>query len=88
MTESPIQIKNAEVVRDIRELAERTGLPLTEAVADAVRRRLAEEKTKDAARIEERRRAIDEAVALISALPRIGEPLTDEDLYDADGLPK
>jgi len=88
MKDAPIQIRNPEVVRDIRELAERTGLPLTEAIADAVRRRLAEEQAKDHARIAERRQAIDEILARVDKLPRIGPPLTDDDLYDEDGLPK
>ena len=34
---APIQIRNPEIVEDIRKLAERTRLPITEAVGRAVR---------------------------------------------------
>jgi hypothetical protein len=47
MTISPIQIRNPDVVLDIRELAERLGVPITYAVADAVKLRLSQQVQAD-----------------------------------------
>jgi hypothetical protein len=88
MTDAPIQIRNPDVVRDIRALADRLGLPITDVVADAVRRRLAEEVARsDAARADRARRLAD-VLASIDALPHAGQPLRDDELYDADGFPR
>ncbi|MFZ4071650.1 MAG: type II toxin-antitoxin system VapB family antitoxin [Caulobacterales bacterium] len=88
MTDAPIQIRNPDVVRDIRALADRLGLPMTDVVAEAVRRRLSEEDARAAeARSDRKKRAL-EVLARIDALPRSGALLTDTDLYDADGFPK
>lgn len=84
----PIQIKNDEAARDIRELAAITGEPLTTAVAAAVREKLARVRRRSATEMEERRRAVNQLLAEIDALPRYGPPLTDDDLYDEYGLPK
>ncbi len=86
MTDAPIQIRKEAVVRDIRELATLTGKPITEAVASAVRSEL--ERTRRLSDIDERRRAVDEIVRQFNELPRIGPELTDDDLYDDDGMPK
>jgi hypothetical protein len=88
MTEAPIQIRRPEVVRKIRELAQATGRPITDAVAVAIEqalRRLDDEKEEG---IRRRRKAIDDIVARFQALPVVGRPLTDDDLYDEDGLPR
>jgi len=85
---SPIQIKRADVVENARALAALTGLSITDAVAQAVRDRLAMERIAKDATLAERRRKLDELVAEVRRLPRVGPPLTDDDLYDADGLPK
>ena len=84
----PIQIKNEDAARDIRELAALTGEAITEAVHEAVREKLAKVRRRTSADIEERRRAVDRILAEVRALPRIGPPLTDDDLYDDYGLPK
>ena len=81
----PVQIKNHEVVRDIRELAALTRQPITEAVASAVRSEL--QRARRLSEIEQRRRAVREIVDRLHARPRIGPALADEDLYDDDGLP-
>ena len=86
MTDAPIQIRKEAVVRDIRELASLTGRPITEAVAAAVRSEL--ERTRRMSDIEERRRAVHDIVERLHQLPRVGPMLTDDDLYDEDGLPK
>ena len=88
MTDAPIQIRNPDVVRDIRALADRLGLPMTDVVAEAVRRRLTEENARaDEARIDRKKRALD-VLARIDALPQSGVLLTDADLYDAEGFPR
>ena len=88
MTVAPIQIRNPDVGRDIRALAERLGLPLTDVSADAVRRRLAEAVGKEAdAQAAARRRVVD-VLARIDALAVTGPILTDDDLCGPDGLPR
>ncbi len=88
MTNAPIQIRNPDVVSDIRKLAAKTRKPITEAVAEAVRARLAEVEGRDVASIAERSKRIAEAAAAFRALPHKGTPLTDDDIYDEDGLPR
>lgn len=80
MTGIPIQIRNPDVVRDIRALADRLGLPMTEVVADAVRRRLQEELCKASdAQAAAQRRVVD-VLARIDALAVTGPILKDDDL--------
>lgn len=82
-----LYIRNAEADRLARELVERTGETLTEAVVVALRERLdrTPEKADDLEARLARIRAIQDRVA---ATPVLHEG-TDEDLlYDADGLPK
>ena len=75
-------------MRDIRALADRPGLPITEVVADAVRRRLQNEpgKASDAQAAAQRR--VADVLARIDALAVTGPILTDDDLYGPDGLPR
>ena len=88
MKSIPIRIRNPDVVRDIRALADRPGLPITEVVADAVRRRLQNEpgKASDAQAAAQRR--VADVLARIDALTVTGPILTDDDLYGPDGLPR
>jgi hypothetical protein len=88
MKDGPIQIRNEGVVRDIRELARLTQKPITEAVAAAVQEELGRAKRLSAKRREDRLRAIAAAVKQFKSLPLVGPMLTDDDLYDQDGLPK
>jgi hypothetical protein len=88
MTSAPIQIRNPDVVRDIRTLAERLGLPLTDVVADAVRRRLAEADAAGAAERAARQARLGAVLASIDALPHAGRPLSDDDFYGEDGFPR
>jgi len=83
-----IVIENPEVVRDIQALAARTGKPAPEAVAEAVRAQLGASPPPSEADIALRRAKVAAALAEIDALPHLGEPLTDDDLYDADGMPR
>ena len=88
MTSIPIRIRNPDVVRYIRALADRLGLPMTEVVADAVRRRLQEEpgKASDAQAAAQQR--VAGVLARIDALAVTGPVITDDDLYGPDGLPR
>ncbi len=83
---APVQIRKQAVVRDIRELAELTHRPITEAVASAVRAEL--ERARRNSDIEQRRRAVEEAVRQFREAPVVGPLLTDADFYDEDGLPR
>lgn len=82
----PIQIKKEEVAQNIRELAVLMGEAITDAVNEAVLEKLA--KVRKRLDVEERRAKVNRVLAEIDALPRIGPPLTDDELYDEHGLPK
>lgn len=88
MTEAPIQIRNPHVIRDIRALAEKLERPITEVVAEAVRRRLAEEEAQDQEGQAARRRRLADILTRIDAQPRLGPRLTDSDFYDCEGFPR
>lgn len=84
-----IFIKKPDAEAKIRELAERTGESLTEAVERAVEeklQRLGPKKKKG--RID--RKKLAELLAYFDSLPKINEHLTDEEIigYDEHGLPK
>ncbi len=80
---SAVRISRSDVVSEIRELAVLRGVPLTVAVGDAIRSELGRMRE-----IESRRRDVRRLVDEFHKLPRLGPPLTDDDLYDEDGLPK
>lgn len=82
----PIQIRNEDVVRDVREAAALTGLSITKVVAEGAR--LVAERARHVRSPEERRREVDRIIAEFRALPKTGQTLTDDDLYDEYGLPK
>jgi hypothetical protein len=88
MKTAPIQIRNEDVVRDIRELARLTHKPITEAVAAAVRGELGRAQRVSASERDARLQAIEAAVNQFRRAPVAGLPLSDEDLYDEDGLPR
>jgi antitoxin VapB len=83
-----LNIKNAETHRLVKELADATGVSMTAAVTDAVRRRLDEVRADRG----ETGFAIDEALALTEELrARLGTEYLGRDfeavLYDERGLP-
>jgi hypothetical protein len=88
MKETPVQIRNPDVIRDIRALAAQMNAPLTEAVAEAVRAQLAAREASAERDRETSRREIDAILARIWALPRLGPVPTDADFYGEDGLPR
>lgn len=83
----PLQIRNETVTREIRELAALRGRGMTEAVGEAVREALKREREPEID-WDERMRRVDRIVAEFAALPKIGPMLTDDDLYDEDGMPR
>ena len=94
-----LNIKDAETTRLVRELAELTGETQTEAVRKALRERLqrekAERETHAARTAEEKRREFERVWPKIRKIQervrRAGlteNMLTDDDLYDENGLPK
>jgi len=94
-----LNIKDAEATRLVRELIELTGESQTEAVRKALRQRLdrekAERETHAIRTAEEKRREFEKVWAKIQKIQdrvrRAGlveNMLTDDDLYDENGLPK
>jgi len=84
----PIQIRNAEVVENIRELARLRGAGLTETVEAAVRETLERERALKAGAVGTRQTKVRNLLEEIWARPHKGDLLTDADLYDEEGLPK
>lgn len=85
---APVQIRNAAATRRMRRLAQVTRQPLTEAVDDAVRERLERVDRQSDDERELWKANIRRLVAEFHALPVVGPLLTDDDMYDEDGLPK
>ncbi|MBI4907162.1 MAG: type II toxin-antitoxin system VapB family antitoxin [Acidobacteria bacterium] len=83
-----VQIKRADVVQDIRRLADLTGASLTDAVAKAVRSQLAIEQARVNAKLSKRRAEADRILSELRRLPVVGPMVSDADLYDDAGLPK
>ena len=84
----PIQIKRPDVAEDIRTLAALAGLSITEAVGKAVRAQLAIEKVKASAKLSRRLLEAEKFLADLRKLPVVGPELTDDDLFNQEGLPK
>jgi hypothetical protein len=88
MNDAPIQIRNPEVVRAIRRLAEKRGRPITDTLGELVGAELDRLERVDEAEVQRRLRAVEDIVRRFNALPVVGPLLTDDDLYDEDGLPR
>ncbi len=94
-----LNIKDAEATRLVRELVELTGETQTEAVRNSLRERLDRERAGREARAErteeDRRREFEKVWAKIQKIQEsirrrgfAANMLTDDDLYDENGLPK
>lgn len=83
-----VQIRKPEVVERLREIARLEGRSITDLVEDMVRERDERLIARREAEIEAKLAAVEEIVAHFNSLPIIGPLLTDDDLYDEDGLPK
>jgi hypothetical protein len=88
MNDVPVQIRNPEIARAIRELAAKKGQPITEAVGDLVIAELRRLEAMKEAEVQRKLAAVKRLVDEFNALPVIGPLLTDEDLYDENGFPK
>lgn len=81
-----MSIRNAETEKLAREVAQLTGETLTEAIGKSLEERL--ERLRKRSDTEEARRAIDEILARVDALPDLDTRPPDEIIgYDENGLP-
>jgi hypothetical protein len=85
---APVQIRKAETVERLRRLAAFEGKTITDLVDEMVRERDERLTTDREAEIQRKIAAVNKIVAHFQALPIVGPLLTDDDLYDEDGLPK
>ena len=85
---APVQIRKPEVAERLRELARLEGKSITDLVEDMVRERDERLVARREAEIEAKLAAVEEIVAHFNSLPIVGPLLTDDDIYDEDGLPK
>lgn len=89
-----VLIKDDDADRMIRELAERTGETITEAVKQAVRERLDRAVRRAQSpltpdEIADRRKRVAKILTYFDSLPNINEHLTEDEIlgYDKNGLP-
>jgi antitoxin VapB len=81
----PLNIKDPETDRLVRELADLTGKSITDTVRTVVEKELRlERKQKGRATLEELMALVDE----LNQLPVLDPRSPDEMLYDEDGLPR
>ena len=85
---APVQIRKADTVERLRRLAALEGKSITELVDEMVRERDERLTAAREADIARRRRAVEDIVREFNSLPVVGPLLTDDDLYDEDGLPR
>ncbi|WP_295706824.1 type II toxin-antitoxin system VapB family antitoxin [uncultured Brevundimonas sp.] len=85
---APVQIRKPDVAERLRNMALREGLSITELVDQMAREREARPDEARRAEIERKIAAVNEIVREFNALPVLGPLLTDDDIYDEDGLPK
>ena len=85
---APVQIRKPEVAERLRVLARLEGKSITDLVDEMVRERDERLTAKRDAEIKAKLAAVEEIVAHFNSLPVIGPLLTDDDIYDEDGLPK
>jgi hypothetical protein len=85
---APVQIRKPEVAERLRELARLEGKSITDLVEDMVRERDERLVAKRETEIQAKLAAVEEIVSHFNSLPIVSPLLTDDDLYDEDGLPK
>ena len=84
----PIQIRREDAVRDLRELAARRRKPITDVVADIARKELELDRRIEG--MAGASRGTEDTVSRFQAAMKAhgGRLLTDDDLYDENGLPR
>ncbi|MFN3836861.1 MAG: type II toxin-antitoxin system VapB family antitoxin [Brevundimonas sp.] len=85
---APVQIRKPEVTERLRELARLEGKSITDLVDEMVRERDERLVASREAAIQAKIAAVEEIVREFNALPILGPLLTDDDIYDENGLPK
>ena len=85
---APVQIRKPEVTESLRELARLEGKSITDLVDEMVRERDERLVASREAAIQAKIAAVEEIVREFNALPILGPLLTDDDIYDENGLPK
>lgn len=85
---APVQIRKAETVERLRRLAELEGRSITDLVDEMVRERDQRLTTAREAEMERKIERGREIVRHFQSLPIVGPLLTDDDIYDEDGLPR
>ncbi|QYF87719.1 type II toxin-antitoxin system VapB family antitoxin [Brevundimonas sp. PAMC22021] len=85
---APVQIRKPDVAERLRSMALREGLSITDLVDQMAREREARINEARQAEINRKIAAAKQIIAEFNALPIVGPMLTDDDIYDEDGLPK
>ena len=85
---APVQIRKPEVAERLRKLARLEGKSITDLVEEMVRDRDRQFAARTEAEVQRKIAAANETVRRFQALPIIGPLLTEDDLYDEDGLPR
>lgn len=85
---APVQIRKPDVAERLRSMALREGLSITDLVDQMAREREARIDEARRAEIDRKIAVVNEIVREFNALPVLGPLLTDDDIYDEDGLPK
>jgi len=83
-----LSIKNEEVERKVRRLAEATGLGVTEAIDEAVTEKLARVEKATEAEVQAKLKALDAIIEKYGPFPRLDQKAIDDELYDEHGLPR
>jgi len=85
---APIQIRKPRAVELIRKAAAGRGQSITDAMEALAEEDVKRQEAAREAEIERKRAEVEKIVRRFNARPKTGEMLTDEDLYDEDGLPR
>ena len=85
---APVQIRKPDVAERLRSMALREGLSITDLVDQMAREREDRINETRRAEIDRKMAVVNEIVREFNALPVLGPLLTDDDIYDEDGLPK
>jgi len=85
---APVQIRKPQVAERLRQLARLEGKSITDLVEEMVQERDRQFAEAREAEVQQKLAAVMETVRRFQTLPIIGPLLTDDDLYDDDGLPK
>lgn len=83
-----ISVRNIEAEAEIRQLAERMGVGLTEAIQAGVKSKLAELDAERKAEVDRRMAVIKRIQDELRPFIKAGPTSSCDEFYDEDGLPK